>query len=286
MKKLIISLSILSVSFSEVLKAQAQTFEPGRTHILDTIYANDKKNVALFFPNPIKQGITGSENFVFTYNRDKEQYFGLLQAKPGDDSNLLVVNKDGAVYSYIIRYKKQVSKLNYFFPQTESIGYERPISNQFDPQDSPSQKSEISDLNYKKFSEFLIARNEKIGRINKNSNKIKLSVKNIVFHRDELYFVIEIENASSLDYDINFLKFYTETKKQGKRKSIQRLEKSPVFILDLPSRVSENEKKKMIFVLPKFSLADGKRLVIELNEQNGERNINLIVKNRFIKNPN
>ncbi len=51
------------------------------TTVLDTIYANDTKNVALFFPEPIRQGITGSDNFVFTYNREKEQYFGLTSGK-------------------------------------------------------------------------------------------------------------------------------------------------------------------------------------------------------------
>ena len=72
---------------------------------LDTIYANDKKNVALFFPEPIRQGVTGANNFVFTYNREKEQYFGLLQATPGTESNLLTVTKNGQVYSYILQYK-------------------------------------------------------------------------------------------------------------------------------------------------------------------------------------
>tara|TARA_R110002051_G_scaffold127873_2_gene201498 strand:+ start:4791 stop:4952 length:162 start_codon:yes stop_codon:yes gene_type:complete len=41
---------------------------------LDTIYANDKVTVALFFPHTICQGITGSENFVFTYNNEKQQH--------------------------------------------------------------------------------------------------------------------------------------------------------------------------------------------------------------------
>ncbi|WP_317048430.1 hypothetical protein [Confluentibacter sediminis] len=71
---------------------------------IDTIYANDQKNVALFFPKPIRQGITGASHFVFTYNREKEQYFGLLQAKPGTESNLLTITNDGKVYSYILKY--------------------------------------------------------------------------------------------------------------------------------------------------------------------------------------
>ena len=69
MKKILL---ILSLALSISIYAQRP---------LDTIYANDRKNVALFFPSPIRQGITGASHFVFTYNREKEQYFGLLQAK-------------------------------------------------------------------------------------------------------------------------------------------------------------------------------------------------------------
>ncbi|GAL65136.1 conjugative transposon protein TraN [Algibacter lectus] len=117
MKKYINILTLIIVSVS----MNGQT-----TNILDTIYANDTKNVALFFPEPIRQGITGLENFVFTYNREKEQYFGLLQAKQGKESNLLVININGAIFSYIVRYKAQLSKLNYFIPMTSSIGNEKP----------------------------------------------------------------------------------------------------------------------------------------------------------------
>ena len=90
MKKYILtSLVICQIAF---VKAQIPV-------VLDTIYANDTKNVALFFPEPIRQGITGSDNFVFTFNREKEQYLGLLQAKPGKESNLLVINENGAIFS-------------------------------------------------------------------------------------------------------------------------------------------------------------------------------------------
>ena len=254
--------------------------------ILDTIFANDSKNVALFFPAPIRQGITGAENFVFTYNREQEQHFGLLQARPGEESNLLIINCDGAVFSYIVRYKKQLSKLNYFIPRSQSIGNEKPVLKKTEPKDSISEKAKNRDLYHKKFSEFLLDRNQKIGRIKKRGDGILLSVQNIVYDRDEMYFVIEIENSSSLDYDLNFLKFYIETKKQGKRKSIQRLEQKPIYIHQLPVKIPENETRKMVFVLSKFSLANDKRLVVALNERNGERNLKLNVKARIINNPN
>src|SRR5690606_39688571 len=110
MKRLIYILKITLLSVSG-LTAQEIRF-PEKT--LDTIYANDKKNVALFFPEPIRQGITGLVNFVFTYNRDKEQHLGLLQATPGNDSNLLVISANGSVFSYIVSYSEILDILNYF----------------------------------------------------------------------------------------------------------------------------------------------------------------------------
>lgn len=113
---LIISAFILVSSFSN---AQSPI-------ILDTIYANEQKNVVLFFPKPIRQAITGFPHFVFTYNREKEQYFSLLQAKPGIESNLLVVTNDGQVYSYLLKYTKELPTLNRFISEGESIGNEIP----------------------------------------------------------------------------------------------------------------------------------------------------------------
>ncbi len=122
MKKYILTKAALLV----FIFTSAQTQEK-----LDTIYANEYKNVALFFPEEISQGITGAEHFVFTYNREKQQHFGLLQAKPGRESNLLVIGTNGSVFSYILKYKKQLSRLNYFIPEAERIGKEKPVVNGF-----------------------------------------------------------------------------------------------------------------------------------------------------------
>jgi len=253
---------------------------------LDTIYANDQKNVALFFPEPIRQGITGSNNFVFTYNREKQQYFGLLQAKPGKESNLLVVNRNGSIFSYIVKYKKQPTKLNYFMPKSGSIGNEKPIVTD----SAKVNESKIALGNevyyYQKFCSYLLDRKQRIGRVKKRNEGIVLSVENIVFDKEELYFVIQIENKSTLDYDLNFLKLSVETRQKGKKKSLQRLYQKPIFKYNLPSKVAENETARLVYVLPKFSISNDRRAVLELNEKNGERNLKLKISHRFINNPN
>ncbi|QFZ54813.1 DUF4138 domain-containing protein [Oceanihabitans sp. IOP_32] len=265
--------------------AQAKT-NSQQPHILDTIYANDTKNVALFFPEPIRQGITGSDHFVFTYNREKEQYFGLLQAQPGTESNLLVVNKNGSIFSYIVRYKKQLSKLNYFIPLTNSIGNEKPIVKDSVLVESSEELVDNSTYYYQKFCSYLLNRKQRIGRIKKRSEGIILNVENIVFDKDELYFVIEIENNSTLDYDLNFLNLSIETRQKGKRKSLQRLYQEPIYKHNLPSKIKENEMARFVYVLPKFSLSDDRRAILELNEKDGERNIEMKLSHRYINNPN
>lgn len=272
---------LLLILFFCIVKSNAQ-----ETLALDTIYANDQKNVALFFPEPIRQGITGSENFVFTYNREKEQYFGLLQAKPGKESNLLVINRNGAIFSYIICYKKQLEKLNYFIPMVSSIGNERPIITDEEGQSDSIGQIENRTYYYQKFCEYLLVRKLRIGRIKKRIEGIVLSIENIVFDKEELYFVIRIENNSTLDYDLNFLDFSVETRQKGKKKSLQSLYQEPLFVHDRPTKIAEGETSRLVYVMPKFSLSNDRRAILELNESNGERNLKLKVSHNFINNPN
>ena len=251
--------------------------------ILDTIYANDQKNVALFFPEPIRQGITGSENFVFTYNRDKEQYFGLLQAKPGKESNLLVINRNGAIFSYIIRYSEQLSQLNYFVPSASSIGNEKSVA------ELPTVGKEMKSIDksdyYLRACKYLVSQNRNSIRLQKHYEGIVLSVETIVFDKDELYFVIQIKNTSTLDYDLNFLDLSVQTRQKGKKKSLQRIYQKPLFVYNRPTRIAENKTVKMVYVLPKFSLSNDRRAVLELNEANGERNLSLKLSHKYINNP-
>jgi len=270
---------ILISLISAFAKAQTST-------ALDTIYANDTKNVALFFPEPIRQGITGSDNFVFTYNREKEQYFGLLQAKPGKESNLLVVNRNGAIFSYIVRYKKQLSKLNYFIPLSNSIGNEKPIVTDSIQVVTSENKIDNRTYCYQKFCSYLLNRNQRIGRIKKRTQGIVLNVENVVFDKEELYFVVQIENNSTMDYDLNFLNLSIETRQKGKKKSLQRLYQEPIYKHHLSSKIAEGKMIRFVYVMLKFSLSDDRRAILELNEKDGERNIKLNISHRYINNPN
>ncbi|WP_273277538.1 DUF4138 domain-containing protein [Maribacter polysiphoniae] len=232
---------------------------------LDTIYANDKKNVALFFPTPIRQGITGASNFVFTYNREKEQYFGLIQAKPGIESNLLTITSDGKVYSYILKYSEEPPKLNYFFTKNESIGNESPTKK--------VPKTENGRTTYfERASEYLLkSRPETIATERKGG--IRLRLQEIVYNANEVYLIIEIRNISGIDFEIDYLNVYRTNGNKKRKASYQRLEQEVVYKHKMQYSIRVGQSQRFVYVLPKFVLGDNEKLMLELKELKGSRKV-------------
>jgi len=254
---------------------------------LDTIYANDYTNVALFFPEPIRQGIVGSTDYVFSFNRDEAQHLGLLQAKPGKPSNLLVISTTGSVFSYLVVYKESITQYSYFIDPLDRIGFEN--HNSRDPihvSEEIKTSSETPPFPYNRYCEYLIQKKQKIGRLKTRNQGIILSVANIVFYKDALYFVMEIENRSRLDYDFNYLNLSTQTRLKGKRKSMQKLPKETLYTHQVPEKIKAWEVKRFIYVLPKFSLSSDRRLVVDLSESQGERELQLKINPKYINYPN
>jgi hypothetical protein len=179
-----------------------------------------------------------------------------------------------------------LSKLNYFIPLSNSIGNEKPTVTDSIQVVTSEKNVDNRTYYYQKFCSYLLNRNQRVGRIKKRNQGIILNVENIVFDREELYFVIQIENNSSLDYDLNFLNLSIETRQKGKKKSLQSLYQEPNYKHNLPSKIAEGNTIRFVYVLPKFSLSNDRRAILELNEKDGERNIELRISHKYINNPN
>ncbi|MBO0356009.1 DUF4138 domain-containing protein [Muricauda ruestringensis] len=241
---------------------------------LDTIYANDQKNVALFFPNPLRQGITGASHFVFTYNREKEQYFGLLQAKPGIESNLLAVTSDGKVYSYILKYSDKLPKLNYFIGGDESIGNESPVMEIPKTKNTDSNKDRTA--YYQRASEYLLRSSSETIAI-KCKKGIRLRLQKMAYDTSEVYLVVEVKNRSGIDFEIDYLNVYRTNGNNKRKASYQRLQQKVVYRHKMPYSIINGQSQRFVYVLPKFVLGDNEKLMLELKELNGSRKVFLWV---------
>lgn len=241
---------------------------------LDTIYANDKMNVALFFPNQIRQGITGTDNFVFTYNREREQYFGLLQATSGESSNLLAITNDGQVYSYIVKYTEHLPKLNYFIQEEESIGNEAPMLNNLSNTADTLNNKTHKYTYYKRFSEYLL-KSRSFHIASKRHKGMILRLLKMVYHNDDVYLVMEIKNHSGIDFEIDYLDISTVKGNKKRKASHQSLGLEVVYRYDMPAVIVNRHTKRFVYVLPKFVLGENEKLLMELKELHGNRSVNL-----------
>jgi hypothetical protein len=276
MKTTIIQLILLIVLLFLGCTAQAKPVKA-----MDTIYANEFTNTALFFPEGIRQGIAGAENFVFTYNREQSQTLGLLKALPGTNSNLLVITETGHVFSFVLSYRKQLNSFHHFVPLSARIGHE---SGKVAPPTVTISKMEKDSIAIPKpkpkenkletACKKLLQLPERINK-SKRSQGIRLSVKNQVHYNNKVFVQLELKNSSSIDFEPEVIKTAILSGSNKRKASYQELPLKPLYMHQFPKRIQHGNTARFVLVFDKFTLAKGEILRIDIKERNGRRNIYL-----------
>ncbi|WP_373055905.1 DUF4138 domain-containing protein [Zunongwangia sp. H14] len=246
----------------------------------DTLYANDHQQVALFFPAPIRQAVTGAPHMVFTYNKDRPQYFGLLQAKAGVVSNLFVIDQQGNIFSFVLKFREELQHFYYLFTGKDAVGREASVK-----KDTGATAKAESSPYLERLSEHFLNRAKGTLRRQKKSNVV-LRVNDIVFFSENFFVVMEIENRSGISYEPDQLDFYVSTRKQGKRKSMQSLPLEKKYTYSFPEKVLAGTTDRFVVVLPKFTLPNNNEVLVRLFEKHGARNIELKLLTKHINGKN
>ncbi len=245
------------------------------TKTLDTIYANEKMTMALFFPSDIKQGITGSEHFVFTYNREKEQNLGLLKAVKGNPSNLLVITTDGKVYSFILKYAEQIDNPNRFISIQESIGDSKrklkEVIQKGESRDTVILANDAISRLYRSCESLLKLPEEK--SIGKNEADIKLSLKNFKYQGDHVFLQFEVKNKSGIRFDFGHLSISKVNGNSKRNASHQEIPIKPVYVHNKPVHILPHNSGRIVYVFPKFTVDGGEKMEVRLNELNTTRRV-------------
>ena len=247
----------------------------------ETLYANDTHVVTVFFPSPIRQAITGVEHFTFSYNRELGQHFGLLQANKGYDSNLLVITQDGRVYSYRLEYRKELSENSRFVTISEGIGWEtetmvlqEPIDSIHIPKPIETSKSNPSIKLWEKGADYIIERKTGILKTERKKGLV-LRLKEMFHHQNEVYLELELINRTEIDFEMDVLEIYKVNGKKGRRSSHQKVALEPKLKYDFPENVRVGQRQSFVYILPKFTLGNTEKLLVELHEKNGNRMLRL-----------
>ncbi|WP_421803959.1 DUF4138 domain-containing protein [Flagellimonas sp.] len=241
---------------------------------LDTIYANNHQNVALFFPMPIQRAVTGNSDFVFSYNTDVKERLGLVQAVPGKTGNLLAITSDGKVYSYLLKYAERLPRYHYFVQSSESIGTVESVDPNSMAPTRPKDSLERNNDEYKDFSRYL--HNRKAERKTSVRKKgIRFRLEQLTYHGDQVYLVFDLHNKSDIDFEWGTMNLFVANGSGSKRATHQEIPLQVTYIWNRPKSVRAGQQKRFVYVVPKFVLGDKEELSVKLLEEHGNRVLTL-----------
>jgi traN len=80
-------------------------------------------------------------------------------------------------------------------------------------------------------------------------------------------------------FDVDYITFKIVDKKVAKRTAMQEQVLFPLRAYNYAVRVAGKRSERTVFCLPKFTIPDGKQLVVEMNEKDGGRHQTFTVEN-------
>jgi conjugative transposon TraN protein len=242
------------------------------------------KTVHVIFPSAVRYVDLGSSNLIAGKADGAENVIRVKAAVQGfeRETNFSVITDEGSFYSFNVKYADEPEKLNVemadFIHDGEAVN--RP-NNALDiylselGNESPKVVSLIMKSIYK-------SDRREIKHIGSKRFGIQFLLKGIYTYNDFLYFHIQTKNASQVPFDVDFIRMKIVDKKVAKRTAIQETVIYPVRAYRYDIRIPGKKTERTVFALPKFTIADGKKLVVELYEKNGGRNQSFEVENEDI----
>jgi hypothetical protein len=107
------------------------------------------------------------------------------------------------------------------------------------------------------------------------NGRMKLQVRGVYTHGAALFFWLQLNNRSPLDYDVDSIAFQI-TASGGSRVSPAPLRSlAPFYVFDSTASVPGHSRVTSIFVLPRFTLPAGRELTIRVFEKNGGRHLRI-----------
>lgn len=264
----------------------------------------------LIFDEEIDYDLTdlgNTKNFMIIPNQNNNKILKIkcLDDKEVKKTNLFVLTKENTVYDFLlsveenpkqrIHYIKndRSKRINTISKKNDELNLiEKPYSYysdniKTDEQNIISNKSTENVLDKVLIEDIckkILSNKKRIFKVYGKSGKVILTLKDLVYRDNVLYFLLSLKNNGKIKYDIDFLNFYTGVNHSDS--TIQNNEIKVLYKHKEPTKVIGGDTSDFVIALEKFTLNKNKYLFINLGENEGERDIDLIVNNQIINNPN
>lgn len=254
-----------------MLNVDAQPLRAPRT--LEITY---NKTTSLVFPAIIKSVDRGSRDLLAQKAKGVENILQLKAARHGFPStNLTVITSDGKIHEFTVAYSRAPGSL---VINIGNSGNDEPLAPR------PIFETEMTETEMEEYASRIVNAKRSIRFVRESRHKMGLLLQGIYIKDNVIFYHFRIRNQSNIPYDVDFLRFYIEDRQKVKRTASQEVDAKPIYLYGNAETIKGKSTEDVIYALEKFTIPDAKRLVIEIFEKNGGRNLSLAIKNKTIVN--
>jgi conjugative transposon TraN protein len=234
------------------------------------------KTSSIVFPSIISSVDRGSPDVLAQKAKGVDNVLQLKAARRNFQETNLTVNKaDGNLHHFLIRYADRPLTFTYQATETGSIKRrERSYPLIFQsrittPQLHACCQGIVEGQNNRKVK-------------SRSKYNMKFGLRGIYIQDNMMFFHVRISNGSNIPYHTDMVRFYVKDKQKISRTASQEIEKIPVYRFGKDRVFEGSATRDIVYSIPKFTIPDAKRLVIEVIEKEGGRHLQLAVRNRAI----
>lgn len=216
------------------------------------------KTTSLVFPFSILHVDRGTKDILVQPVQEADN---ILLVKAGlkdfPETNLSVFTSDGGIYTFQVCYQPIPTTWTYYLPT--------------------NKKATMAT-----YANGILDNRRTLWGVRDNSWNIDAAVIGSYIKDDVVYYQLRIINNSSVDYDIEVLRFYIRDKKKSKRTAVQENELKPLQISGNTKQVKAFSRTVAVIALDKFTIPDKKFMGIQIMEKNGGRHLSMKLGNKDI----
>ena len=247
-------------------------------HGLEVTYG---KTVHILFPAEVRYVDLGSPNLIAGKADGAENVIRVKSTVKGfqGETNMSVITEDGCFYTFNVRYADEPLLLNV---EMTDIIHDGESANR------PNNAQEVYLNELGSESPMLVRLIMKsIYRQDRRTVKhigckrfgVQYLLKGIYTHGGLIYFHTEIRNQSHIPFDVDYITWKIVDKKVAKRTAVQEQMVLPLRAQNYVTCVPGGKNERTVFAMSKFTIPDGKQLVVELCEKNRGRHQSFVIEN-------
>lgn len=227
----------------------------------ETIEVNESSDIHIVAPEKVVYIDYGNESIIASLAEQTENIIRLkANNKFTTPSNLSFALANGEFYTYNIKYTSTLPNVLYTLNAD--------IPDKVILSDQKVSKKEQDDILTQ-----ILNRSKDYYSLGLKKSGIRFSILNIYSQKDMIILVMELENTSSIPYDIDYTRYSITAKKKSKKTASQDIDQIGTLLTNKTTRIASKETIKYVVSFPKFTISEDQIFHIDIVEKNGGRNI-------------